>query len=55
MIPNADIVGGACEEVVDILENIPSDDNERRSTTDVGACDIISGWMSRMTTLFMII
>eukprot|EP00804_Cyclotella_cryptica_P000619 CCRYP_009995-RA/>CCRYP_009995-RA protein AED:0.03 eAED:0.03 QI:146/1/1/1/1/0.75/4/1118/463 len=34
MIPNADIVGGACEEVVDILENIPSD-NERRASTDV--------------------
>ena len=39
MIPNADIIGGACEEVVDILENIPSD-NERRAATDVGACDI---------------
>ncbi|KAL7474013.1 hypothetical protein ACHAW6_000014 [Cyclotella cf. meneghiniana] len=34
MIPNADIIGGACEEVVDILENIPSD-NERRAATDV--------------------
>jgi hypothetical protein len=29
MNPNADIVDGACEEVVDILENIPSD-SERR-------------------------
>lgn len=34
MNPNADIVGGACEEVVDILENIPSD-TERRAVTDV--------------------
>jgi hypothetical protein len=33
--PNADIVDGACEEVVDILENIPSD-TERRAATDVG-------------------
>jgi hypothetical protein len=32
---NTDIVGGACEEVVDILENIPSD-SERRAATDVG-------------------
>ncbi|KAL7518085.1 hypothetical protein ACHAWX_002946 [Stephanocyclus meneghinianus] len=43
MIPNADIVGGACEEVVDILENIPSGDNERRAATNVGTCDNSSG------------
>ena len=35
MNPNTDIVGGVGEEVVDILENIPSD-NERRAATDVG-------------------
>ena len=38
MHPNADILGGSCDEVVEILENVPSD-NERRAVTDVGALD----------------
>ena len=40
MNPNVDIVGGAGEEVVDILENIPSD-SERISASDAGEMVVV--------------